>query len=461
MISMTIEDIALAIDARIHEISPDQTITENAVIDSRLAKPGTFFIALPGESVDGNDFALSALESGARFVITTREVDGPCLVVENTLVALQSLAHCARTLAKNCTFIGITGSQGKTTTKELLGHILATAGETVVPQGSFNNEIGLPLTILGCSDSTRFCVLEMGARHIGDIAALSKIAEPTIGTVLVVGNAHVGEFGGREMIAKAKGEMIDSLPHGGIAVLGKYDEFTPRMGEERSDLRRMTFGESSDCNVRAADIEIREGRAHFDLVTPSGRAAVSLRLIGAHQIANALAAAAVATTLEIPIDSIASALSTAEITSKWRMELHDFGNFVIINDSYNANPESMKAALTTLALFAQERGGSSWAILGKMHELGESEAQSHREIGRLAAEMGIDHLVAVGTELYGTTSGDMTVHQCASQEEALELVKNSEAGDCFLIKASRAEALNTLAEKIVAWCSTKSEEVEA
>jgi UDP-N-acetylmuramoyl-tripeptide--D-alanyl-D-alanine ligase len=183
-------------------------------------------------------------------------------------------------------------------------------------------------------------------------------------------------------------------------------------------------------------------------------------LIGAHQIANALAAAAVATALEIPIDSIASALSTAEITSKWRMELHDLGNFVIINDSYNANPESVKAALTTLALFAQERGGSSWAILGKMHELGESEAHSHREIGRLAAEMGIDHLVAVGTELYGSTIGDMTVHNCSSQVEALELVKNSEAGDCFLIKASRAEALNILAEKIVAWCSTQSEEVE-
>lgn len=460
MISMTIADIASVIGARTQGISPDEIITESAVIDSRLAKPGTFFIALPGESVDGNDFALSAIESGSRFAITNREVAGPCLVVEDTFMALQTLAHHARTLAKDCVFVGITGSQGKTTTKELLGHILATVAETVVPHGSFNNEIGLPLTILGCTDSTRFCVLEMGARHLGDIAALSKIAKPTIGTVLVVGNAHVGEFGSREMIAKAKGEMIDSLPPGGIAILGMYDEFTPRMGESRTDLIRITFGETSDCNVRAADIEIREGRAHFDVVTPSGRSAVSLRLIGAHQIANALAAAAVATALEVPIDSIASALSTAEITSKWRMELHDLGDFVVINDSYNANPESMRAALKTLALFAQESGGSSWAILGKMHELGESEAQSHQEIGRLVAELGIDHLVAVGTALYGAAGGNTTTHQCASHDEALELVKNSDFGDCFLIKASRAEALNVLAEQIVAWCSAKSEEVE-
>jgi len=468
MISMTIAEIAGVIGGRIHNISPDLVISESPVIDSRLAKSSTFFIALPGEHSHGNDFAELAIQAGARFAITEREITGPCLVVENSLTALQLLAHHVRKLAKDCTFIGITGSQGKTTTKELLGQILKTSGETVIPQGSFNNEIGVPLTILGCSTSTRYCVLEMGARHLGDISALSKIAEPTIGTVLVVGNAHVGEFGGREVIAKAKGEMIDSLPSGAVGILGTYDEFTPHMGEGRGDISRVTFGEKADCTVRAADVEMREGRAHFDLVTPSGRSAVSLRLLGAHQVANALAAAAIGTALNISLDAIASALSTADIGGKWRMELHDLGDYLIINDSYNANPESMKAALSTLALFAQERGGSSWAILGKMHELGESEGASHREIGRLAAEMGIDHLVAVATDLYGTSHGEMTVHQCASQAEALELLKKSAAGDCFLLKASRAEGLEVLAEKFVAWCnemnaakSNSSSEVES
>jgi UDP-N-acetylmuramoyl-tripeptide--D-alanyl-D-alanine ligase len=452
---MTIGEIAETISAVVNGISRDTVINESAVIDSRLANPETFFIALAGERVHGNDFAQSAIAHGARFAITTREVDGPCLIVEDTLIALKQLAHKVRTMAKDCAIIGITGSQGKTTTKELLGHILATAGETVIPQGSFNNEIGLPLTILGCTSTTRYCVLEMGARHVGDISSLMQIAEPVVGTVLVVGSAHIGEFGSREKIAQAKGEMISNLQSGGVAVLGTYDEFTPHMGEDRSDITRITFGESHACDIRAADIEMREGRAHFDLVTHAGRAAVSLRLLGAHQIPNALAAAAISTALNIPLDSIASALSTAEITSKWRMELCDLGEFLIINDSYNANPESVKAALSTLALFAQERGGASWAILGKMHELGESEKDSHLEIGRLAAELGIDHLVAVGTNLYGTGSGEMTVHNCSTHHEALELVRQSSRGDCFLIKASRAEALDVLAEEIIELCKSR------
>ena len=450
MIALTIREIAAAIDAKIHGLGSEEVITESAIIDSRIAKPGTFFVALPGENLDGNNFAQAAIQSGSRFAITSREISAPCLVVTDTLQAIQALAKFVREKSTDCTFIGITGSQGKTTTKELLGHILSTSGETVIPQGSFNNEIGLPLTILSCTDATKYCVLEMGARHLGDIATLCSIAQPQVGAVLVVGQAHIGEVGSREVIAKAKGELVDSLLPGSIAVLGNYDEFTPRMGESRKDIRRIVFGEDSSCVIRAADIEVREGRAHFDLVTPAGRAAVSLRIPGLHQIANALAAAAIATSLNISLESIAAALSTADLLSKWRMELHEVNDVLVINDSYNANPESMKAALSTLSLFAQERGGSSWAFLGKMHELGESERGSHTEIGRLVDTMGIDHLVEVGTDLYGSGEHLSTsFHHCADLNEALGLALNIQPGDCLLFKASRAESLNLLADKVL------------
>ena len=460
MISLTIAEIAKAIGAEISGLDPSAIITEYPVIDSRDAHAGTFFVALPGEKMDGNDFAEAALSAGARFAITTRAVSGPTLVVSNTLEALQALAAFARSHATKCSFIGITGSQGKTTTKELLGHILTTQGETVVPTGSFNNEIGVPLTILRCTDETAYCVLEMGARHQGDIAALCQIARPTIGAVLVVGSAHVGEFGSREKIAQTKGELIDSLPDGGIAVLGSYDEFTPTMGASRSNISRLIFGASAGCAVRAADIEMREGRAHFDLVTKAGRAAVSLRLIGPHQISNALAAAAIATALNVPIETIAAALSTADSSSKWRMELHEVGSYVLINDSYNANPESMAAALQTLRLFAQERGGSSWAFLGKMHELGESERESHAEIGRLADRLGIDHLVGVGTDLYSVATEELTIHRCADRSEAIAIASHISGGDSLLVKASRAEGLDLLANELLELLHIRSETEE-
>ena len=466
MIAMTVQEIADAVTGKILHLDPQRIITEYPVIDSRLAQADTFFIALPGENLDGADFVEDAISQGATFALTHKESESPSIVVQDVAAALLLLAQAARQQSTETKFVGITGSQGKTTTKELLGHILSTSGETVVPVGSFNNEIGVPLTILRCTSKTKYCVLEMGARHEGDLAMLSKVAHPHLGVVLVVGRAHLGEFGDQAAVARAKGELIDNLDSGAIAILGNYDEFTPRMGQDRSDLTRIFFGESSDCKVRASDVEMREGRAHFDLVTPAGRSAVSLRLIGAHQVANALAAAAVATALDIPLDTIAATLSTAEPTSKLRMELHDLGDFILINDSYNANPESMSAALSTLTLFAQERGGSSWAFLGKMHELGESERRSHQEIGRLASRLGIDHLVAVGTDLYeveemNVIDGEsMSYHHCSDQAEALEVARHIEPGDSILVKASRAEKLDVLAKEIMALCTERIAEVE-
>jgi len=456
MIALTVEEIAKIIDAKVVGLDPLEVITEYPEIDSRKVEPGTFFIALPGERTDGNAYVKEAIENGARFAITTIDTGLPSFVVEDAAVALTTLAAAARDRLTQCLFIGITGSHGKTTTKDLLGHILSIAGECVVPRGSFNNDIGVPLTILHVRDSTRFCIIEMGARHPGDIAKLCAIARPHLGIVLVVGSAHIGEFGSREAIAAAKAELIDSLPEHGVAILGSYDPLTPHMGEG-SGRKRIIFGESSDCDVRAADLQFREGLAHFDLVSESGRAPVTLRLLGAHQVANALAAAATALEIGISIDSVAAALSTAEPTSKWRMELHDVDDLLLINDTYNANPESMQAALRTLVLLTQERGGSSWAFLGKMHELGESEGEEHLRIGRLASELGVDHLVAVGTELYleglqlDAEAGDeLLTYNFLTQEEALSMLRHVQPGDVLLVKASRAEHLDELSEKILA-----------
>jgi UDP-N-acetylmuramoyl-tripeptide--D-alanyl-D-alanine ligase len=289
----------------------------------------------------------------------------------------------------------------------------------------------------------------MGARHKGDIAHLVEIASPNIGVVLNVGQAHIGEFGSRESIAETKAELIAGLPDDGVAILGNYDQYTPKMAEGMG-LKTIIFGETNNCDVRAADIEFREGRANFDLVTAAGRAPVSLQLLGIHQISNALAAASVANEIGMSIESITAALSTAEPTSKWRMQLSEYSDVVIINDSYNANPESMAAALRTLALLTQERGGASWAILGKMHELGASESQEHQMVGKIATDIGIDHLISIGVKEYLTqlADGDTSGHLVKSFEEAVGFVDHFAPGDVILIKASRAEKLDLLAEEI-------------
>lgn len=455
MIELTFAEIAKVTGGTLAGLNPQDTTTATPVIDSRKVMSGTFFVALPGERVDGNDFCGQAIEAGADFVICTVPMSLPSILVEDSLIAVTALAQHARARMEATTFIALTGSQGKTTTKDLINSVLSTKAETFSPVGSFNNEIGVPLSILSCTAKTKYCIIEMGARHQGDIEYLCSIAKPQIGLVLVVGTAHMGEFGSQKVIAETKAELIDSLPESGTAILGTYDSFTPMMGAGRN-LKRVFFGEGSDADVRAADIEFREGRAHFDLVTPAGRAPVSLRLLGMHQIANALAAAAVATEVGIEIDSIAAALSTAEIPSKWRMELHEIGGLTIVNDSYNSNPESCAAALRTLALLAQERGGVSWAFLGKMQELGESESEQHLNIGRLASELGIDQLVSVGTDLFlnglnlNFEAGDeMTTHYFLTQEEALGMSKYFSHGDVILVKASRAEHLDELAEKLI------------
>jgi UDP-N-acetylmuramoyl-tripeptide--D-alanyl-D-alanine ligase len=447
MIDLSVADIAEIVGGKTFGDS-GAIVTAEPFFDSRSAIPGGIFLALEGQQVDGHNFVEEALAKGGVTAFTTRQVGSNCIVVADVLEAISKLAAEVRRRLPKMKVIGITGSQGKTTTKDIARHVLSIAGETIAPSQSFNNDLGVPLTLLRASAKTRFCVLEMGARHEGDIARLVQMAKPDIGVVLVVGTAHIGEFGSREAIARTKSEIVSNLSKDAIAILGTYDEFTPKMASQ-TPATVMYFGETTSCDVRATDIDIREGRAHFDLVSKAGREPVALRLIGRHQVPNALAAAAIATALQMPIDKIASGLSTAEIASKWRMEISDIGSLLLINDSYNANPESMRAALETLRYFAQERGGRAWAFIGKMHELGENSQRDHQSITAFADQMGIDHVVAVNTPEYGNTSGaQLLVQHVSSFDEALAISKEITPGDVILVKGSRAEGLEKLSDAL-------------
>ena len=450
MIPMQASEIAVVVNGTLH--GSDVLVSEAPVIDSRVAIDGSLFLAVQGENVDGHGFVDDAFAHGAVLAITSKPVSQRHIIVDDVVAALGKLAQHVRSNLLDLTVIGITGSQGKTTTKELLASILSSAAPTVAPHGNFNNEIGAPISLLHCTETTKYCIVEMGARHPGDIAHLCSIAQPNIGVVLKVGSAHVGEFGSMQAIAETKSELIQSLGPEGIAILGTYDDFTPAMARAHKG-KTLTFGESSECDIRATDIEVREGRAHFDLITPEGRSAVGLRIVGLHQVANALAVASVATVLGFSLDQIASGLSTAESEAKWRMEIEELPSLVLINDAYNASPEATAAALQTLALFAQERGGESWAFLGKMHELGESSNTDHAAIGTLASELGIDHLVCVGAPEYAASisaSSATSIHRCADIAEAIEVANNLSKGDVVLVKASRSEKLEILADAISA-----------
>jgi UDP-N-acetylmuramoyl-tripeptide--D-alanyl-D-alanine ligase len=427
----------------------DILVTAAPSLKSSEVVQGGIFLAIQGERVDGHDFVEDAFSHGAVLAITTRPVAHRHILVKDVTDALTLLARFARSELKDLTVIGITGSQGKTTTKDLLRHMLSHQGETIAPAGNYNNELGVPLTLLACSSTTKYAVVEMGARHTGDIAHLASIAQPDIAVVLRVGMAHVGEFGSIEAIAKTKSELISSLSSTGIAILGQYDPYTKAM-KSLHDGRTIAFGTNHSDDVRATEIEMREGRPHFDLVTPAGRAAVGLRIVGEHQISNALACAAVGTALGFSIDSIATALSTALTESKWRMEIHEFSEVLLINDSYNASPDAVEAALRTLILFAQERGGRAWAFLGKMGELGESSALAHQQVGTLAYQMGIDHLVCVDAPEYQpaqNVEGQTNLLLC-DRSGARAIAEQIEPGDVILVKASRSERFEILAEEI-------------
>ena len=457
MIKLQISELAKVVNGQIQNLDPNMIIDQTPVINSKEATAGTFFVAFKGENVDGHVFVSEAIKNGAAFALVSKSVNEPSILVTDVGDALLKLSSFVRNQINDLKLIGITGSQGKTTTKDYLKSILSQVGETVATQGNFNTDIGVPLTVLRCTEETKFCIVEMGARHVGDIAKLTIATRPDVGVVLCVGTAHLGEFGSVENIAKTKGELIRELKGNAVAVLGSYDSFTPKMADGLN-LTKLIIGE----DVRAADLELPGGFAHFDLVTKTGRVPVSLQQLGEHQVPNALAAATAASALGISNEKIADGLTTAVLSSKWRMEITEFNDLTVINDFYNANPESMKAALKSLVLLSQVGGGSSWAILGKMHELGDIEKSAHLEIVKFAAEIGVDHLVSVGTDLYGTENAEellkeTSFHKCNDLSAVLELSNNFSAGDVLLLKASRSEKFEDIAQALKAkWMEIES-----
>ena len=452
MLKISAAEFAKIVVGQLHEISESTMIDQTPVINSKNATKDSFFVAFVGQQVDGHNFVTEAINLGAKFALVSKPVSEPHVLVADTGKALIDLAIYIRSKLPELKIVGITGSQGKTTSKEFLHSILKLEGETVATAGNFNTDIGVPLTLLRCNEQTKFCILEMGARHSGDIAKLTKIAKPNVGVVLVVGTAHIGEFGSVEAIAKTKAELITNLPANSTAVLGSYDIYTPKMADSL-ELKKVLFGVNQ--NVRAADLEMHGGYAHFDLVTPAGRNPVSLQVLGEHQVPNALAAAAAAFALGVVNENIAVGLTTATLDSKWRMQIEEIKGIHLIHDYYNANPESMKAALKTLILLSQESGGASWAILGKMHELGATESDGHKEVTAFSREIGVDHLLAVATDLYQdvqnqSDSEHMLLHNCPNPESVLQLVDNLSSGDVILLKASRSERFEDLANAIKA-----------
>src|SRR3954453_1653824 len=445
VIPLSLSEIAAVTNGRLHGARGTEVVTA-VEFDSRAIRPGGLFLALPGERVDGHDFAAAAVERGAVAVLAAREVDGPAVVVPPVtrvtgtylgetdpdgagaavLAALARLAGHVVGELSGMTVVGVTGSSGKTSTKDLLAAVLAPLGPTVAPPESFNNELGLPWTALRADADTRHLVLEFSARGTGHIAALAAAVPPRIGVVLNVGSAHLGEFGSVDAIARAKGELVEALPGNGVAVLNADDPRVAAMAA-RTTARVLTFGARAD--VRAEDLPPAGGGPRFRLVTPAGSAPVALRLVGAHHIGNALAAAAVAGELGGSPEAVAAALSAAVPASRWRMEVTDRADGVtVVNDAYNANPDSMAAALRALA--ALGRGRRTWAVLGPMRELGPETAAAHADIARLVKGLGGQELVTVDSPEYGAG------RPVADVPAATALLQAEVApGDVVLVKA--------------------------
>jgi UDP-N-acetylmuramoyl-tripeptide--D-alanyl-D-alanine ligase len=467
VIPLPLEEIARITGARLDGgADPAAVVDGPVVIDSRRAGPGGLFAAVEGERADGHDFAAAAIAAGAVAVLATRPCGAPALITDNVPAALARLAQEVVARLPQITIAGITGSSGKTSTKDLTAQLVERLGPTVAPEGSWNNEFGFPLTVLRADVGARFLVLELAARGAGHIASLCEIAPPRIGAVLNVGHAHTGEFGGIEQVARAKGELPAALPAaaaGGVAILNADDPRVMAMAA-RTEARVVTFGLAANAGApdfAAAGVRLDDlGRASFTLVTPAGSAPARLALHGAHHVPNALAAAAIAAELGLGPAETADALSAATARSGGRMEVRRSpAGVIVVNDAYNANPESVRAALEAVAHMA--RGRRSFAVLGQMAELGDESRASHEEIGALAAGTGVTGLIVVGKEAEPILDGALARNRAGTEwrGEAISVPDGPAAvaalrsrlagGDVVLVKASHAAGLERVAAELL------------
>ncbi len=469
MIGMSLAEIARVVGGTVTgagAAGPDADtagirVTGPAFLDSRDPEPGGLFVALVGERADGHAYAPAALDGGAAAMLGSRDVGLPGVLVPDPTTSLGVLArHVVDRLNRpdGVRLLALTGSQGKTGTKDYLAQVLARQGAAVATAGNYNNELGVPLTVLRADESTRFLAVEMGARGRGHIGYLCRIAPPEIAAVLNVGTAHLGEFGSREAIAAAKGEIVEALPDGGVAVLNADDPLVAAMADRvPPTARTLTFGGGGEVSWRSLRLD-ELGRPSFELTHAGDAREVALRQPGEHQVANAAAAAAMALAAGCGLDRIAHALSEARPLSRWRMEVTDRADGVtVLNDAYNANPASMAAAVATLGAIGARSARRTVAVLGEMYELGDTADDGHREVGTAVAEQRIDVLVTVGAGAEPIASGARSrpgwQGMCvvtAGRDEALEwLRENVRAPDVVLVKASRGLALEHVASGLL------------
>jgi UDP-N-acetylmuramoyl-tripeptide--D-alanyl-D-alanine ligase len=422
--------------------------------DSREVDEGDIFVAIRGHRVDGHEHVEEAFDRGAVAALVAREGDGrPAVIVGDTGAALLDLAADERS-SMNADVVGVTGSTGKTSVKDLTVAVLATRFRVSGSPRSFNTEVGVPLTLLNTPPEAEAVVCEMGSRGRGHIAALCRVARPRVGVVTNVGVAHLEMFGSPEAVADAKAELVESLPVDGVAVLNADDPVVRGFGE-RTRARPILFGLSADVDVRGEELALdRLGRPSFTLRTPEGAERVELPVPGEHMASNALAAAACGVALGLSPGECAAGLKEASV-SPWRMEVFDGREGIrVINDAYNANPASMAAALKAARWIAGS--GRCLAVLGEMAELGPAAALEHERVGELVARLGIEPLIVVGWEArliaVGATREGVDadrVRRCDTVEEALDAVIDAaRPGDVVLVKGSRVAGLERLAEAL-------------
>ena len=461
---MTIEEIAKAISAEIKNLDSSLKVTGKIVIDSRKVSKGDLFVAINGAKVNGHDFCDVAIKQGAVAVVTAKEISGiPTLLVSNgnftsqdvdqpTVIALGKLANYLLTKLPNLWKVAVTGSSGKTTTKDLLADLGRLIGPTVAPKGSFNNEIGLPQTVLECDENTRVLILEMGARRVGNIKHLCEIAKPDTSILLNIGTAHAEIFTSVEKILETKSEIIQCLSTADVAILNHEDVTFPR---QKTNAQIVSFG-LSGSDVSAKNVILNEkAQAQYDLEYLGKTSQVKLKIVGSHQVSNSLAAAAAFLKKGIDIDLVAKTLSNSVAQSKWRMQIEvNKKNVTVINDAYNANPESMKSAIRTLKQIGA--GKNTYAILGEMLELGELSISQHQEVAKLVQKLEIQNTIVIG-------SGAKSIYDFLSQngyQGKLHYVENVEGAiakakemmqpsDVVLVKASRSIGLERVANAIV------------
>jgi UDP-N-acetylmuramoyl-tripeptide--D-alanyl-D-alanine ligase len=461
VIAFTLTELASVLGGRLLSAPDgDELVSGEVHTDSRKVVPGSIFYALPGEVTDGHLFAAKAVENGAVLLVVERELelDVPQVLVADGVTALAALARevVARVRAKgDLKVVAVTGSNGKTTTKNMLRAVLEGEGPTVAPWGSFNNHVGAPISMLAIDYSTRYLIVEMGASAIGEIAQLISIVTPDVGIVLKVGLAHVGEFGGPDAVETAKAEMVTDLPESAVAVLNADDPRVVRMAA-RTAAAIVWFGLAGSADVRADDIEASASGTEFTLEAAGIQRRVRLKILGEHHVMNALATIAAARSLGVPPELSVPAIEALVRAERWRMEvLEREDGVVVINDAYNASPDSMAAALKTLAQITTD-GQRSVAVLGEMAELGEYADEEHDRIGRLVVRLNVQKLIVVGHNarhihnaagLEGSWDGESVL--VGTADEAYDLLRDQlRFGDVVLVKSSGSAELRFLGDRI-------------